>query len=367
MFNDGVFAGEALDTHGEGDGYRGWETFRNCGYCNCCGEGCNDGLDGSEACTSTDAITVVRLEEVGAAAILNTDATTYDSIITLEFERSSGGSASSWYVHVNGAQTQDGTFADPDASVQSGSATIALVSGTNAVFVRLCAQDSVGIDSCTDSDVYSIELLEPIPGTPSITTLGGEIAPGDLTVTWKKTEGGNGSSWAMTVNDAEVCTGTLSSSSSLEQSGSCTVVDLVMGDNIAVVNLCNTNASGTASCAASEAVTFVLSSYPPVVTSASSVSVDENVVGAVYTLTASDEDSAPEDLSFFIASGGDGADFTIETSSGVLSFAAPPDFESPTDGNLDNVYQLTLTAEDEIGNQGEVALSVSVEDLNGHR
>ena len=39
-------------------------------------------------------------------------------------------------------------------------------------------------------------------------------------------------------------------------------------------------------------------------------------------------------------------DFSIISSSGVLTFRAAPDFDAPTDANMDNVYMVTVMAND---------------------
>ena len=65
---------------------------------------------------------------------------------------------------------------------------------------------------------------------------------------------------------------------------------------------------------------------------------------SVITYTASDVD-AGSSLSFSI-SGTDSADFAINSSSGVLTFAASPDFEAPIDSDANNTYIVTITVSD---------------------
>ena len=64
---------------------------------------------------------------------------------------------------------------------------------------------------------------------------------------------------------------------------------------------------------------------------------------SVTTLSATDADS--DSLTFSIISSDDQSLFTI-TSAGVLSFTAPPDFETPSDANADNVYLLSVQVSD---------------------
>ena len=65
---------------------------------------------------------------------------------------------------------------------------------------------------------------------------------------------------------------------------------------------------------------------------------------SVITYTASDVD-AGSSLSFSI-SGTDSADFAINSSSGVLTFASSPDFEAPIDSDVNNVYSVVITVSD---------------------
>ncbi len=82
----------------------------------------------------------------------------------------------------------------------------------------------------------------------------------------------------------------------------------------------------------------------PVFTSPTSVDVDENTT-EVLTVTATDADLPSQAVTFSIVGGADESRFSI-TSGGVLTFSEAPDFESPTDANEDNVYEVTVEAND---------------------
>ncbi|WP_421891879.1 LamG-like jellyroll fold domain-containing protein [Marinoscillum sp.] len=92
----------------------------------------------------------------------------------------------------------------------------------------------------------------------------------------------------------------------------------------------------------------------PVISGSTTPSVQENMT-AVGTYTA--DESVTWSLS-----GTDASAFSI--SSGVLSFLSPPDFESPTDGGANNVYDLIVTGTDAAGNIGTLAVSVTVTDVD---
>jgi hypothetical protein len=65
---------------------------------------------------------------------------------------------------------------------------------------------------------------------------------------------------------------------------------------------------------------------------------------SIVTYTATDVDAGAS-LSFSI-SGTDAADFAINSSSGVLTFAVSPDFEAPADSDVNNTYVVIVTVSD---------------------
>ena len=99
----------------------------------------------------------------------------------------------------------------------------------------------------------------------------------------------------------------------------------------------------------------------PVFTSPDSASVAENETAA-YTAMATDAD-ASDTLSYSLSGGADAALFTIDATTGEVSFATPPDFETPGDTGADNVYDIIITATDG-ANETEQAVAVTVTDEN---
>ena len=81
---------------------------------------------------------------------------------------------------------------------------------------------------------------------------------------------------------------------------------------------------------------------PPQFTSAATARVTENTADA-YQATATDAEGNA--VTFAIAGGADAARFTL-SSTGLLRFAAAPDFDLPADEDGDNVYQVQLSASD---------------------
>ena len=103
---------------------------------------------------------------------------------------------------------------------------------------------------------------------------------------------------------------------------------------------------------------------PPVFTAGTnqSFSIPENTT-AVATILATDVDVPPQPLSFSISGGVDSGAFAI-TTGGVLSFAAPPNFESATDNGFDNIYNVEVTVSDGNGGTAIQAITVTVTPVN---
>jgi len=83
----------------------------------------------------------------------------------------------------------------------------------------------------------------------------------------------------------------------------------------------------------------------PVITSKAAVSVSENTA-VVTTVTATDADMPTQPLIFSISGGADSALFKINSSTGELIFIAAPNYETPADAGLDNIYNITIQVSD---------------------
>ena len=92
----------------------------------------------------------------------------------------------------------------------------------------------------------------------------------------------------------------------------------------------------------------------PTFTSASRTTSAENNLAA-YSARADDPDDGT--LAFTITGGADAELFSLDSSSGALSFLAAPDYEEPADSNTDNNYELALQVSD---GSAEDALSLVV-------
>ncbi len=100
---------------------------------------------------------------------------------------------------------------------------------------------------------------------------------------------------------------------------------------------------------------------PPVFSSATTADVDENTTGTVYTATATDADG--NTVTFSIAGGADAGLFSINGTTGAVTFNAPPDFENPGDSGSDNDYEITIRASDGV-NTTDQTVTISVGDVD---
>jgi hypothetical protein len=82
---------------------------------------------------------------------------------------------------------------------------------------------------------------------------------------------------------------------------------------------------------------------------------------AVTTVAAADSDG-PQAVTYWIGGGADAGLFAIDKTTGALSFAAGPDFESPADADEDGVYHVIVEARDGLSVDTQ-AVSVAVTDL----
>jgi hypothetical protein len=103
----------------------------------------------------------------------------------------------------------------------------------------------------------------------------------------------------------------------------------------------------------------------PVITShgggdTATLTVVENSV-FVGAVVASDPEGA---TTYSIAGGADAALFTINATTGALTFLTAPNFEAPTDAGADNVYDVIVQASDGDGATDTQALAITVGNVN---
>lgn len=85
---------------------------------------------------------------------------------------------------------------------------------------------------------------------------------------------------------------------------------------------------------------------------------------AVTTVIATDVNIG-QTLTYSLGSAVDGALFSIDPNTGVVTFKTAPDFEAPTDSNLDNRYQVQVLATDSLGAQDFQNLTIVINNVTG--
>jgi len=61
----------------------------------------------------------------------------------------------------------------------------------------------------------------------------------------------------------------------------------------------------------------------------------------------------------YTLSGADASQFEINANNGVIIFINQPDFEAPADADENNVYEITVTADDGLSTQQNIAITVT--------
>jgi len=110
------------------------------------------------------------------------------------------------------------------------------------------------------------------------------------------------------------------------------------------------------------AITVTNVNEAPVITSVATASISENGTGAVYAVTATDVDAGATRT--YAISGADRLVFNINSTTGAVTFKVAPDYEAPTDADANNVYDITVTANDGVNTSAALTVAVSVTNLN---
>ena len=131
-----------------------------------------------------------------------------------------------------------------------------------------------------------------------------------------------------------------------------------------------TNAEGTSAWSATATATTTTTAATnaaPTFTSAATFSVAEKTT-TVGTVRATDADAGDNITGYAISGGADQALFSIDGSSGALTFQSAPSFETPADANTDNVYEVEVTATSGTSPRtltAVQAITVTVTDVDG--
>ncbi|WP_422083634.1 gliding motility-associated C-terminal domain-containing protein [Ulvibacterium sp.] len=139
-------------------------------------------------------------------------------------------------------------------------------------------------------------------------------------------------------------------------------------DNTYDIEVIATDVDGSAALEISIVVNDV--NETPEITSTATASFAENASGTILDVEASDEEGETEGsgLSYIFStdSGGgvDNGSFDIDPNTGVITFAASPDFENPGDNDTNNDYEVQVTVSDSGGEQDIQDIMISVTDVD---
>lgn len=146
-----------------------------------------------------------------------------------------------------------------------------------------------------------------------------------------------------------------------------TLSSLALGSNTLVGALSQGALSGTLNKLAITS-NFLLDNSGPKIGGAGSVSINENIAvgSAIYTAQASDANAFSFSLrgadALLAGSAPNSRLFSIDPTSGVITVNGPIDFEDRN--NTDRRYNLTIQAQDALGNVSSKAIAVNVRDVN---
>ena len=104
----------------------------------------------------------------------------------------------------------------------------------------------------------------------------------------------------------------------------------------------------------------VTNTAPTFSASSVSISVEENVIGVIYTAEATDAEG--NSINYALSGGVDRGKFSIDASSGELLFKSSPDYEVPDDDGGDRTYEVQISASDALASSS-MSLSVSITDV----
>ncbi|MGB3150816.1 MAG: cadherin domain-containing protein, partial [Maribacter sp.] len=131
-------------------------------------------------------------------------------------------------------------------------------------------------------------------------------------------------------------------------------------DNNYIVTFTATDSDGSTSSEIIVIVNDVVETVSFNIDEISETNVDEN---ATYTGVIPNITGTPIGTVSYTLSGNDAADFTIDSTTGVVSMVVR-NFESPEDDDADNVYEVTITATDEDGNTDSEDWTVTVNNVS---
>ena len=94
----------------------------------------------------------------------------------------------------------------------------------------------------------------------------------------------------------------------------------------------------------------------------SSAVVFENTTAVVFDANATDGAAANDVGITYSLSGTDASNFTLDTENGELRFVSSPDWDAPTDADQDNIYEIEITANNDVSKSVQIFVVPKVKD-----
>ena len=247
--------------------------------------------------------------------------------------------------------TVNGEAATVDGATWSATLSAAAISGfgEGAETLTVVATDQAGNSTTATHDLTVNTAPPAVPTFDVVATdniINAAEAAAGVTITGT-TETGT----TMTVNGETATVNGATWSATLS-----TAAIEAFGEGSETLTVVATNGVGNTATATHD---LTVDTVAPAFTSATTSTFDENATGTAHTAAATDTMAITYGLG-----GTDGAQFTIDPSSGALSFVTTPDFETPADTGGNNVYDVSITATDVAGNANTQAVGISVTDIN---
>ena len=321
---------------------------------------------GSAYCTDSAAEQVELLAPIPANPEINTpEQTIADDIILLEWSKSGGDNGSYWSVVNNGASVSacsDQPLLSTGSS-QNGECNLPLEIGANLVSVTLCNNNDAGTSSCSSSESVTITREAAPPELTSAASI--SITENISAVFYTATVSDDDSSAAQI---SFSLSGVDSSLFSIDSNGGLAFIASadyelpqdVDSDNLYQLSIIATDQTDLNDQLELNVSVTNVNDNAPEFTSLASVSTTENTSGVIHTAQATDVEG--DNIAYYL-SGADASQFSLNSSTGELSFLAPLDYESPQDQNQDNSYEFEIVASDGVHSPGQV-FAVHLSDIN---
>ncbi|RZV43871.1 MAG: cadherin repeat domain-containing protein, partial [Acidimicrobiales bacterium] len=227
---------------------------------------------------------------------------------------------------------------------------------TDTASLRVNVEPTIVAASTVNANENQIAVIDVNATDPN-----GDTEGGGLVYSFSANEGGADNGSFLLAADGVI---TFSGAPDFEASGSADE------DNVYEVQVTVTDSgtSGTEPLTATQniAVTVVNVNEAPSVTAGASATVAENQTGTTIDASSSDPESETDNgggLAYSLA-GADAARFSVDSGTGVLTFASAPNYEVPGDAGGDNVYNVQIVITDSGALTGTTDVAVTVTNVN---